>query len=322
MKSEARDIYTSDDITFIIPTKDRPDKIRNLLDSLVIQNLKPGRIIIVDGGGSIQSIVVGYLKILPVEYMACTPPGQIRQKNMALKILDEQTKLVGYLDDDIVLEEGALESMIDHYNSIPFETAAVSFNVVNEKPHKHSFMRGIMGMSSRQQGKVLRSGFNVSIMRIDEDLFPQWVSGGATVWRKEILHEYTQKEVSSRWASCEDLIFSYPIGKTFPFSVCADAKVRHEHVYDQSKSTGHQFYGFTETIWRFHFVQQNDDLSVPYFVLMILSSCIGRLMLGIRKLEKRQFEFASGTLMGLITGLKIINKKGKIFNLLHKPYKI
>jgi len=76
-------MYKSEDITFIIPTKDRPEKIINLLDSLVSQSHQVGRILIVDGGKSIKSIVAGYSKLIPVEYMECFPPGQIRQKNMA-----------------------------------------------------------------------------------------------------------------------------------------------------------------------------------------------------------------------------------------------
>jgi glycosyltransferase involved in cell wall biosynthesis len=316
MKNEDKVIYTSEDITFIIPTKDRPEKIINLLDSLVNQSLKPGKIIIVDGGSSIKSIVTSYSKLIPVEYMKCFPPGQIRQKNMALGVLDEQTKLVGYLDDDIVLEEGSLESMINHFNSIHIDTAAVSFNIVNVEPHKHSLIRGVMGMSSRQQGKVLRSGFNVSIMRIDEDLYPQWVSGGATIWRKEVLQKFTQKEVSSRWASCEDLIFSYPIGKLFPLSVCANARVRHEHIYDQAPNKNHRYYGYTETIWRFHFVQMHEELSIASFVVMILANVIGRFVKGIVSGEKRQIEFALGSIKGLRVGFKTISSGKKIRDVL------
>ena len=316
MKNEDQVIYTSEDITFIIPTKDRPEKIKNLLDSVVNQTLKPGRIIIVDGGASIKSIVAGYSKIIPAEYMECFPPGQIRQKNMALGVLDERTKLVGYLDDDIVLEEGALESMIKHFNSIHIDTAAVSFNIVNVEPHKHSFIRGIMGMSSRQQGIVLRSGFNVSIMRIDEDLYPQWVSGGATVWRKEILQKFTQKEVSSRWASCEDLIFSYPIGKLYPLSVCANARVRHEHVYDQSPNKSHRYFGYTETIWRFYFVQNHQELSNILFIWMILCTIAGRIALGIIKFERRHLQFALGAITGLRNGLKTVSHNKNILSIL------
>jgi len=316
MKNKDQNIYCSEDIAFIIPTKDRPEKIINLLDSLVSQSIQPGRILIVDGGKSIQSIVVGYSKIIPVEYMECSPPGQIRQKNMALRALDKRTKLVGYLDDDIVLEEGALESIIKHYNSIHRDTAAVSFNIVNTQPHKHSFIRGIMGMSSRQQGIVLRSGFNVSVMCIEEDLYPQWVSGGATLWRREILEKFRQQEVSSRWASCEDLIFSYPIGKSFPLSVCANARARHEHVYDQSPNKSHLYFGYTETIWRFYFVQSHNEMSIAMFVWMILCTIAGRTALGILKFEKRHLQFALGAIIGLKNGFITVNRNKNILSIL------
>ena len=312
MKNEDQVMYTSEDITFIIPTKDRPEKIKNLLDSLVNQTLKPGRIIIVNGGVSIKSIVTGYSKIIPVEYMECSPPGQIRQKNMALKVLDERTKLVGYLDDDIVLEKDAIEAMIKFINSTAKETAGVSFNIVNSPHYRYSWIKAFIGLSSKTQGLVLRSGYNVPILAVNCNQKTQWVSGGATIWKKGIVQNFIQKEVSSRWASCEDLIFSYPIGKLFPLYVCADARVRHEHVYDQAPNKNHRYYGYTETIWRFYFVQMHEELSVASFVVMILATVIGRFVKGIVSVEKRQFEFAFGSIKGLRVGFKTI-RSGKNF---------
>ena len=47
-----RHIYSAQDVAFIIPTKDRPEKIKNLLDSLARQTVVCSRVIIVDGGES------------------------------------------------------------------------------------------------------------------------------------------------------------------------------------------------------------------------------------------------------------------------------
>jgi glycosyltransferase involved in cell wall biosynthesis len=307
-----KNIYSGEDLAIIIPTKDRPQKIVNLLDSLSRQSTQYGRIIVVDGGKSIKNIVAGYSKIIPVEYMECSPPGQIRQKNMALKVLDKRTKLVGYLDDDIVLENGSIEAMIKFINSTAEETAGVSFNIVNSPQYRYSWIKALIGLSAKIQGLVLRSGYNVPILAVNINQKSQWVSGGATVWKKEIVQKFIQKEVSSRWASCEDLIFSYPIGKLFPLYVCADAQVRHEHVYDQAPNKNHRYYGYTETIWRFYFVHMHEELSIASFVVMILATIIGRFVKGIVSVEKRQFEFAIGSINGLRVGFKTI-RSGKIF---------
>lgn len=48
-------MYSGRHLAFLVPTKDRPAKIANLLDSLVAQPEPCGRIVIVDGGQSIRA---------------------------------------------------------------------------------------------------------------------------------------------------------------------------------------------------------------------------------------------------------------------------
>ena len=229
-----RKVYTGQDVALIIPTKDRAQKIKTLLDSVARQTVPCGRVIIVDGGRSVRDIVMSFLDRLPVEYYTRSPPGQIRQRNRGISLLNDQTPLVGFLDDDIVLEPQALERMITFWNGCEPDTAGVSFNIVNSPPFRHSWARALMGMSTPQQVRVLRSGTNVATTPADAHLRAQWLCGGAAVWRKEILKRFTNREIYLRWAICEDVIFSYPIGKEYPLYVCADAKVRHKHVYDHT----------------------------------------------------------------------------------------
>ena len=84
--------YTGKDLAFIIPTKDRPEKVRNLLQSIAKQGIPCCRIILVDSGSSIKNIVDAFSERLPVEYYRCDPPGQIRQRNMGIALLDGSTR--------------------------------------------------------------------------------------------------------------------------------------------------------------------------------------------------------------------------------------
>ena len=121
-----RKIYIGQDLAFIIPTKDRPKQVQTVLESIAKQSTPCGRIIIVNGGQSVQDIVMRFADRLPVEYYECHPPGQIRQRNMGISLLDDRTPLVGSLDDDIVLEPKALESMIAFWNRCDSDTAGAS----------------------------------------------------------------------------------------------------------------------------------------------------------------------------------------------------
>lgn len=296
-------MYTGQDIAFIIPTKDRPEKVKNVLNSLAKQNISCRRVMIVDSGQSVKDIVMRFSDRLPVEHYECHPPGQIRQRNMAISLLDDRTPLVGLLDDDIVLEPNALESMISFWNRIDLGTAGVSFNIVNKHSTFPAWAKAVI-KTIFPQGRVLCSGYNISIEDVSTDLKTQWLCGGATVWRQEILKKYSNKEISSRWATCEDLIFSYPIGKRFSLYVCADAKVRHEHIYDHKVKMKQRYYGRTVILWRFFFVESHVELSRMFFLLMASAEIAFRLIVGMLSFRKRYFQYAMGQIEGAIIGLK------------------
>jgi len=301
--------YNGRDVVFIIPTKDRPEKIKNLLSSIAGQTVICGRIIIVDGGNSIHNIIKQFADRLPVEYYECRPPGQIRQKNMGISVLDERTSLVCFLDDDIVLETEALQAMINCWNNCEPETAGISFNIVNNPAHRYSLPLSLLGMSSPYQGRVLRSGYNICTSPVSSNLRTEWLPGGATVWRQGILLQFKQKEIHSRWAICEDLIFSYPIGKKYPLYVCADARVRHEHVYDHKAKMKYVYYGRTITLWRFYFVELHTEMSRVFFLWMILGQIILRFMWGIVSFQVKHVQYALGQAVGVITGISAICRK-------------
>ena len=311
--------YNAKDIAFIIPTKDRPRKVKSVLESIMGQTARCGRIIIVDSGRSVEDIVMGFSSCLPVEYYRCYPPGQIRQRNMAISLLDERTPLAGFLDDDIVLENQAVESIIAFLNKCEPETAGVSFNIINNPTHRHSCIGAIFGMSSSKPGRILRSGYNTSISAVKSDIRTQWLSGGATVWKRQILNEYHHQEINARWAIGEDLIFSYPIGKKFPLYVCASARARHEHVYDHQAKSKYIYYGRTVVIWQLYFVESHDELSRLLFVWMIFGQIAYRMISGMLFLRLQPIQYACGQVIGLKMGLTaILFGKGGLLKLMHE----
>lgn len=312
--------YSEHDLVIIIPTKDRPGKVKDLLDSISRQSVICGRIIIVASGQDIGSIVDIYKNILPVEYHRSPVQGQIYQRNHGISLLDENTRLVCSLDDDIVLEEGAIASMIAFWNHCEPDTAGVSFNIINAPPFKHTMLKAFIGMSAPKKGQVLASGYNLAASPADRDIRTQWLCGGATVWKKEILKKYINQEVPSRWAICEDVIFSYPIGKEYPLYVCSDAKVRHEHVYDHQAKMKYWYYGRTITLWRLYFVESHPELSKISYFWMIWWQILIRLSMGVFLLRPREIQYACGQLQGVVNGLTALVTGKKLLLLLHDEW--
>lgn len=314
--SENRQTYYSRDLAILVPTKDRPHKLLSLLESLAQQTAPCGRIIVIDGGESVRDTVMSFADRLLVEHYACDPPGQIRQRNLGIALLDERTPLVGTLDDDIVMLPTAVEDMIHFWNRCDRDTAGVSFNIINLPKAPHSWITGIFGLTAAEQGRVLRSGRNTPILSVPSDLRTQWLCGGATVWKPHILRKFSNLERHTQWAMAEDLLFSYPIGKLYPLFVCADAKVRHEHVFDQIIPMKYKYFGRAETLWCFAFVESHDELSRTSFLWMQFGTVMARLLRGTVSLEARHIQFAFGHIEGVLSGLAALLRGSDVASLL------
>jgi|GEM_PF-233868 len=290
-----RRTYAGKDLALLIPTKDRPKHIRLLLESLSAQTVACGRVVIVDGGESIQAVLTGFLDRLPLEYYLCHPPGQIRQRNLGIGKLDDSTPLVGFLDDDLELEPEAIEKMIGFWNGSEPDTAGVGFNVVNAPRVRASRITRLLFRGSTTPGRVLKSGYNSRIDNLREDLRTQWLGGGYTVWRKDVLEKFPQPEIKTRWAIGEDLRFSYPIGKSRPLYVCASARVRHVPVMDQApESSVHRFRGRKSSLATFYFVASHPELSRAACLWMLSAKCVGQLALGCAKLDTSMLQNGLG----------------------------
>jgi glycosyltransferase involved in cell wall biosynthesis len=316
--NKSNDKFTGKDLAIIVPTKDRPGKITDLLNSLKDQSLSCGRIIIIDSGQDIKNIVDAFSESLPVEYYRSSVQGQIFQRNMGISMLDDSTQLVCSLDDDIVLEQGAIESMIRFWNNCEPETAGVSFNITNSPPFKHTWFKAFIGMSSPEQGEILSSGYNVANAPVEKNIRTEWLCGGATVWKKEILKRFINKEISSKWAICEDVIFSYPIGKKYPLYVCADSKVRHEHVWDHTAKMKYWYYGRTATLWRLYFVESHTELSRLFFFWMISWQVMIRFLKGLFLLRPQEIQYAFGQIEGSFIGIKAIYQDKNLLTILNE----
>lgn len=296
--------YTSNDIAFVIPTKDRPEKIRNTLGNLARQSQKCGSVIVVASGGDIGDLVRSFADRLAVEYHHLPQPGQMRQRNHGINNLPASARLVGFLDDDIVLDPEALERMILFWNSIEPETAGVAFNIIEESNHDVSTLTRIF-RHFFPPGHVYKSGFSVPFGKIERSIRTKRLNGGATIWKREILFEFTRPEIDAKWAICEDLIFCYPIGKNYPLYVCADAKVLHDHIVDPLPAGApHRLRGRTWALWQLYFVTINRDLSVAAYVLNVLGLVASGMVIGLLIPSKRFYlRFYAGLLQGAYTGL-------------------
>ncbi|VEN74477.1 putative Glycosyltransferase, group 2 family protein [Candidatus Desulfarcum epimagneticum] len=291
-------------MALIIPTMNRPSKLQELLFSITRQTVSCGRIIVIDGAESAKPVIDNFHKKLPVEYFKSLMPGQIRQRNIGIDKLKAENRLVGFLDDDLVLEENAIEEMIFLWNSLDIQIAGIGFNIVNAPVHRHSKLKSFFCMDHIDMGRVLSSGMNTSINNISTDMKTQWLGGGYTVWRHEVLKEFPQKALNTKWAVGEDIRFSYPIGKKYPLYVSGKAKVRHHHVYDQATPAKLYRYRGRKVAMAFvYFVLSHKELSVFACYWMLFFLAMGKCVKACITGQKNGIDESVGLFYGFFESL-------------------
>lgn len=297
--------YSARHLCVLVPTKDRPERVRTLLTSLVDQREPVGRVIIVASGSDIRSVIDEFAGRLHIDYVHSSESGQIRQRNLGIGLLDDRTPLVACLDDDILVEPGAVDQMIAFWNGAPADTGGVGFNIVNGTPERATRLKVWLGTSHPNAGRVLRSGMTTSLSHLSASTDTQWLNGGTSVWRADILKSHRHAEVDCPWAYAEDLIFSYPIGKRFPTFVCAGATVQHlELKTDRRASTYYVDKGRTEAIWLYYFVSSHRELSIPRLLWALTLRVTANVAAGLRERRSDRLWFSLGILeaLGVIAG--------------------
>jgi len=205
----------------LIPTRNRPSQIANLLESLLASTLRPLQIIIIASGEDIGNVVGSFAGRLPITYHHTKVMGQVNQKKEGLGFLVEKSEWVVFLDDDLLVSSETFEVAF----STLFEQTGVNSKPIVGIGMKISSTTRIQGLSrfghvlsrifflsSDTRGTILKSGQAVSYLEETLPIQTEWLNG-ASIWQKDSAIAYGKLTSSSKYAAYEDVVFSYPQSK-------------------------------------------------------------------------------------------------------------
>jgi len=290
-------------IAFIIPTRNRPDFLVKLLQSLQKQTVGADQVIIVDG--SDQPIESGIKQFLSsrVSYLRIFPPSLTKQRNEGIKVLNDNITLVGYLDDDLVLETDAVEAMLRFWEQCSDEIGGTSFNITNNPIKKANLFTKLFCINNGKQGAILRSGYTTILSPVLKDTYTEWLCGGATVWRREVVEEFKYDEWFEGLGACDDADFSIVVAQKYKLIVQYAARVQHFPPPLNSKRC--YSLGKIGVISRHHFVRKHAQLSIPLFFWATLGEILGNTLYGVWKHRLCNIILASGNIAGLTEVISI-----------------
>ncbi|WP_157942188.1 glycosyltransferase family 2 protein [Salinibacter altiplanensis] len=225
----------------VICTRNRPDALRETLQSVASQSAAARRLVIVVDGSDCgdaertTEIVQNWRgEGLPVRYhrYSGTPAGT-RQRNAGVDQLPDSVEVIHFLDDDVMLRSRYFAALRGALQRIPRLLGAggiiLKSDPASPRPRVHWGHRLFL-LRVDQPSRVLPSGQTTPAWAIGtEDLQPaEWLSTCASSYRASVFDTHRfDPAVEGPSPRLEDLDFSARVAEDGPLAVVPDAQCVH-----------------------------------------------------------------------------------------------
>ncbi len=157
----------------------------------------------------------------------------------------------------------------DEQNKEGKPLAGVSFNLSDLPVRKNSIFLKTFFLNTEPMGSVSVASGNARLCPTDEDIEADWLLGGATAWARDIIDNHKHPIFfETRRASCEDLMFSYPLHTSHRMMVSASAIMYYNGEYDSFKLRQAMYWAVSDVVMRYYFICQHKHLSALAFLWM------------------------------------------------------
>jgi glycosyltransferase involved in cell wall biosynthesis len=223
-------------LSVCIPTYNRSEQVKNLIQNILNQTELPDEIVIVDSSSDkkTEEVVINTDKIsIPIIYKRYLK-GLTLQRNRAVDCA--KSALVLFLDDDVELDGMFIREIKECFSAdYDNKIAGISGIFTNKKYPDYGIgwklkqKLGIVDVSDA--GRLLSCGETTplpnrefkGLLRVD------FLHGGLTAWRKSIFNKFRYSHFFSGYGLGEDKYFSSCVGKMYDLYICGTAKAKHFH---------------------------------------------------------------------------------------------
>jgi GT2 family glycosyltransferase len=293
-------------LAIVIPTIGRYAELRRMLTSLAAQTRLPEEVLIVgEGDGNAQ--IAREFPQLNAEFISLPGSSICDARNRGTQAVRPDVTLVAFIDDDVVLEPQAIQTVVEFWESAPKVLGGVSLNVTNHPPTLGAWLKGLkitswLGLYGSKKGAVLRSGFHIPFGHVSETTDVDWLPTYCVVYRREVVEKYAFDPFFRGYSYLEDLDLSYRIRKSYRLAVVSDARFCH----NPSKVGRPNWYlfGKKEVINRLYFVSKHPELSPPLCCFALLIRTLLTLFEGFKGLKSAYFRRAWGNLAAMLLTVK------------------
>jgi len=291
-------------LSILIPTRDRPEDLRRLLASINGQTVLPERVIVVASGTAASREATSGFPRLNIQYIHVNQAGTSWQRNVGIRSLDPGCTLVGFFDDDVVLEPDALEKMLAFWETAPPEVGGAGFNfnnvldlITQRKWSLNSLVRLYEKLVIRNEprGRVLPSGLPTPIFPTSETVRVDWLETLALTLRREVVEEFAFDDFFAGYSYLEHVEYTYRVSRRYKLFAVSNARVTH---YSRPIRNGYAL-GKMQVVNRIHFVRKHKELSSPQCCLALLLHMFFNVAVGVLLRDAGYLKRACGNCVGL-----------------------
>ena len=201
-------------INVVIPTRNRPNDLLNILKCLSNQSIKIEKIVIVDSSDEPTSVDESAFPNLSIHVINTDIRSAAEQRNIGKRYVGNESKYIAFLDDDVSIERDYLSQLIELITlKQAVGVSGVAINLISDErrkpPHGLSgLLHRVFLLDSSKDGALLRSGINIPIRKTDNENFEvDWLIG-CSLWDSHQIAEIFFERDFRGQSLGEDVIFS------------------------------------------------------------------------------------------------------------------
>jgi GT2 family glycosyltransferase len=211
-------------ISVVIPTRRRPEPLRETLESIKQSDPQPHEVVIVDGDEERSAEAVVREVLTGARYLA-SPPGLTRQRNLALR--EVTGNVVLFLDDDVTIDASLLRHVAATYK----DGGVVGVTGVVEEPDPRRFgakQAGIRGLLLRgEEGTFTRFGYPRYLLDLANPRDVEVMQGCFMSARTDAARTVGFDEALPSYGLAEDEDFSVRLSRLGRIRFVPEAKLVH-----------------------------------------------------------------------------------------------
>jgi glycosyltransferase involved in cell wall biosynthesis len=217
-------------ISIVVATRNRPQLLRGLLQSIQVQDLMPKEVIIVDASDEYPDFDHQEYSF-ELKHVRSMDASISRQRNLALSLVSKDSLYFAVLDDDTYPEPDYLKKIVSFLQSTDNAVGASgvtadNFPVIRTRSWT-TYLKHLFFLESSQSGKITKGAINIGLRT--KRKFPiesDWLIG-CSVYKIKQLGNLVYESCLDGYSLGEDVIFSYKASAHGKLYILPDVRLPH-----------------------------------------------------------------------------------------------